>query len=201
MPTPACGFLIGIVVANNDPNAMGRVKVRIPGVWEPEAPGWILPACWPGGGGISKTGSQYPPPEVGAQVFVLYEHGVWWKTDGQAIYLAGYYGAKEGESLSPETIGQASDYEGANKRTVIWENEKVAIAVIDEDDDKRIILTAKTTGSKIEVNAMDNDDGNSESIYIEGRTTVSIYSDGIIDLSAPIVQINGRTVGDSDGEI
>jgi hypothetical protein len=198
---PVSGFVVGIVTNNEDPEAMGRVKVTIPAVYDSEAPFWVLPACWPGGGGGSMTGSQYQPPEVGAQVFVLFEHGVWNKVDTQAIYLTGFYGRKDGASVSPETIQQASSAENARKRTVLWENEKVSVHIIDEDDSKKIVLMAKETGSKIEVNAADNTDGNSETIYIEGRTMISLFSYGVIDIQANTVQINGRTVGGGSGEI
>lgn len=192
------GFAPGIVTNNADPDGTGRVKVRIPGLIEPETPYWIMPFSWPGAGRGDARGSQYPPPPVGAQVAVIFEFGQWMDPHSNAGYLTGYYGqTEEGAQAGPLAISEATSAEEALKRTVLWEGETLRSYIIEDSTEKRLVLESKTTGSKIEINATDGEEGNSETVYIEGRTLVSIYSKGLVDIQADGgVQIQGRRVDD-----
>ena len=191
------GFAPGIVTRNDDPDGTGRIKVLIPGVLEPETPYWVMPGGWPGAGGVGR-GSQYPPPAIGGQVIVIFEYGVYADPDSHAFYLTGYYGQTEaGIQAGPEVISEASGPVDAHKRTVLWEGDSLMAYFVDDDTDKKLVLMAKGTGSKIEINAADGIGGKSETIYIEARTCLSLYSKGMIDIKADgLVQIQGRRVND-----
>lgn len=195
------GFIGGVVAKNDDPEGTGRIKVNIPGMYK-ETPFWVMPAGWPGAGGLNK-GSQYPPPDIGAPVFVMFAMGKAVGTNVQAVYLTGYYGLdSDMQSAGPPVVHAAATAELANKRVCLWEDDTfIAYMVNDPGDgtrtaDKRFVVQTKETGSKIEINAADGDGAKSETIAIEARTAVSIYSDGIVDISGLRVQIQGRVVSE-----
>ena len=62
----------GFVVDNNDPEQLGRLKVRVPSILGNTVTGWALP-CLPFGG-LADQGL-FLVPEVGAQVWVEFEEG------------------------------------------------------------------------------------------------------------------------------
>jgi len=189
------GPIWGKVTKNDDPEALGRVKVFLPGLFEPETPFWVLPVGWPGAGGIGQ-GSQYQAPPVGAQVLVTFVMGIYQGPDVQAVYQTGYYGVgSDGLSAGPSQIKAASTPAKARQRTVVWEDEYVAITVVAEDDDRRVLIQGKKRGSKIELDAKAGENGTSEVITIEAATALSLYCKGQIDIfSDTLVTIQGRNV-------
>ena len=202
MAEPIPGFVVGIVTSNSDPLAIGRIKVSIPILLEEGTPYWISPGNWPGAGGIG-VGSQYEPPPIGAQVSVIFEHGLWDIPDAHAIYLSVAPGLKSDmTSASPLTITEATSAANARKRTVIWEKPDLAVIVIDEDSDHRVIIeaydgggtAAVSVGAKVEVRAKDGASGKGASVSIQGRTSIEIYSQGLIDIEAGVLQLQGRRV-------
>lgn len=195
------GFVPGIVTDIEDPSAGGRVKVRVPGLIEPETPYWVMPMTWPGGGRGDNRGSQYPPPPVGSQVAVMFEYGKYLEPDSHAVYFTGFYGldTDAGTYAGPAAIGEASTIAQTRDRTVVWEGEKLRLYFIEDAtaSEYRAVIEAKATGSKIEINAADGENGKSETINVEARTQLTLYSRGIVDISADgAVQIQGRTVDD-----
>jgi hypothetical protein len=188
------GFAPGIVINNKDPNGTGRIKVRIPGVLD-ETPYWVMPGNWPGAGGVGK-GSQYPPPPINGHVAVIFEYGIYSAPDAHAFYFTGYYGHKEdGMQAGPEIISAAPSAEEAHKRVVLWEGEDLLAYVVEDATESKLVLQAKLTGSKIEINAKDGAGGHAETIYIEARTLLSLYAKGNLDIRADgVVQIQGRPV-------
>lgn len=63
------GIYAGVVTNRDDPERLGRVKVRVPGRIEPES-NW----AWPRGGGARRWGHVNVPP-VAASVFVQFVNG------------------------------------------------------------------------------------------------------------------------------
>lgn len=189
------GFVWGSVTKRDDPEVNSQVKVKIPGLYDVETPFWVMPMGWGGAGG-ERQGSQYPAPPLDAQVGVIFERGLWQGPGVRAVYFTGYYGlGSDMQSVGPSQIRAASTAERARQRTCLWENEKFSILIIDEEDDKRILLTTKTRGSLIEIDAKAGADGNSEAINIEAATSVNIYSKGLLDIRSDTqVKIQGRKV-------
>jgi len=196
-PDTIPGFAFAVVVDNDDPEGTGRIHVAIPGIIEPKTAYWVMPGCWPGAGQIGK-GSQYPPPPQGSQVMVVFEHGIYRPSESRAIYLTGYYGLKpDGSQAGPPVLNEAATAADAQKRTVLWEGASLIAYIIEDDTEEKLVLKAKATGSKIEINAKDGQGGKSETIRIEARTALSLYSKGIIDIkSDSLVQIQNRRVDD-----
>lgn len=191
------GFAPGIVRDNADPDGTGRIRVEIPGLLS-LTPYWVMPGNWPAQG--DGRGAQYPPPDVGAHVAVIFEYGQYLPPESHAFYFTGYYGVTAaGGSNGPSIVAAAPSVASARKRACLWESNKLIAYVIDDPEgaDERFVIQCKTSGSKIELNAADGASGKAESIYIEARTHLSLYAKGIIDIRADgHVQIQGRRVSD-----
>jgi hypothetical protein len=192
------GFVPALVKDNQDPLALGRIKVLIPNLIEPMSPFWVMPAGWPGAGGEKDgaffRGSQYPPPPIDAQVYVMFEQGRWDDPETSAIYLPAMYGLKDGEKVGPDAIYDAPTSEEANRRACIWEDENFSIYVADDDDEKILVLQTKLGGSVIEIDANAGANGKSEVISIEAQSGLNIFSKGLVDIRGAVVQIQGRRV-------
>ena len=74
----------GWVTANDDPEGRHRVKIRVPGILEPES-GWALPWATIGGGSEGRGG--HLTPGVGANVGVMFAGG----DRDQPRYICGYW--------------------------------------------------------------------------------------------------------------
>ena len=188
LETAIPGFVPGVVTNRDDPEGNGRIRARIPGLAEPETSYWIMPATFPGAGGVG-VGSQYPPPEVGAQVFVMFEYGQYLGPEVHAIYLTGFYGIGAG----PNVVRAAASAQEAHKRVCLWEDDKFIVYVVNEDNDKRLVLQSQA-GSKGEIDAMAGDSQTGEVIRIEARTGLSLFSNCQINIEGAVVQIQGRQV-------
>lgn len=184
--------MFGTVTKNLDPDGLGRVKVRVPGYLEPETDKWCLPAGWPGSGGL-EYGSRYPVP-VGAQVMLFFEQG---DSLAQGIYIPILYGkTQDGMAAGPTCVTNSPTgvvaAEQQVERVCLWEDQDLAIYVTMHEDDKRIALLHKTSGSNITIYGTDGADGKSTSIAIESTTDIRIKAIGLVDIQGSVVQINGK---------
>jgi len=89
------GMYVGYVTKRDDEEQLGRVRVCIPGVLEPES-AWAWPLGTSGGG--SKDRGFFAVPEEGAEVAVFFNQG---NVDAP-YYLAAHWGKPNGESEVPE---------------------------------------------------------------------------------------------------
>lgn len=89
---------VGVVTENADPDLLGRVKIRVPGLVEPSTD-WALPLGNPGGGGMRR--GLYAPPPVGAEVGVFFAGG---EVD-RPYFLPGNYGLPGGVRETPGPVG------------------------------------------------------------------------------------------------
>jgi len=213
------GFVWGVVVDDKDPLGMGRVKISIPGMFEPSHPEWALPLGWPGSG-LPSQGSKYST-KIGAQVAVIFENG---DPDAAPGYLTAPYGASEGvpdgpgvvieaylKGLSQTSVDtsdivaavQSGEFEGlaldsaaeeALETVVIWEDDALAFFITTKETDRRLVMVDKTTFSGIVLNATDGAQGKSVTMEIFANTSIKIGSRGVIDIRAASVQIQGRKV-------
>lgn len=179
------GMHIGVVTTNEDPKGLGRVRVRIPGLIEPQS-AWAWPLSVGGG---AKDRGLFFPPETGAEV------AVWFKADDAdcPYYIPAQWGAPGGQAEVPEPARLA----GANAQQVkVLETETWRITLDDRSGvNSKLLIENKDTGDRIEF------DGATAGISIEGKTAVVIKAIGVIQLEALQITLNGRTVRPSSDPI
>jgi hypothetical protein len=175
------GLCIGHVVDRDDPEGLGRVRVRVPGLLEP-ASAWAFP-LGTAGGGSANTGF-FAVPEVGAEVGVLFNQG-----DVDApFYLCGHWGKPGGVSEVPKEAQRPSP----TNRVLATAGFRIEI---DEAPGTRgLRITCLKNGDVIEIDAEAN------ALHIKATTALVLEADGLVDIRGAIVQLNGRRVLTSGGK-
>jgi uncharacterized protein involved in type VI secretion and phage assembly len=179
--TPDPRFLalhVGVVTQRDDPEQVGRVRVRIPGLVEPES-AWALP-LGTGMGGAADHGFFAVPP-LGAEVGVLFHGGM----VERPYYLGGAWGRGEPP---------------AEARVTPPDNRVIAtptfrIELDEAAGGRRMKLTNTKTGDHLVFDAETN------SVVLSGTTAITIRAEGAITLDAPVVTIRGRVVRPVAGAI
>ena len=173
--TKLLGLHVGHVVDRDDPKGLGRVRVCIPGVLEPEST-WAWPLGTAGGG--SKNRGLFAVPERGAEVGVLFNQG-----DIDApYYLAGHWGRPGGDSEVPAEA-QASPPDNR-----VLSTETFCVELDERIGRRRLQLTNRKTGDHIVFDAEAN------TVTLEGTTAVTIRATGAVRIEATQVFIAGRPV-------
>jgi len=171
------GLHLGVVTDREDPEGLGRVRVRVPGLIEPES-AW----AWPlgtGGGGASQCGLFAVPP-VGADVGVLF----FGADPDSPCWIAGPWGRPGGASEVP-TEGRASP------DIRVLSTPTFAVVLDERDGGAALRLVNRKTGDMVELNATTN------SISITATTELRLQATGRISIDALAVTINGRPVATS----
>lgn len=96
------GMYYGFVTSNIDPEGLGRVRITIPGLVEPES-AWAIPMSL---GGSAQSGG-WDVPKVGAAVGVMFHAG----DIDEPIYFRGWYGRGE----TPTPVTEAGNEDAVNK--------------------------------------------------------------------------------------
>jgi hypothetical protein len=173
--TKLLGLYVGYVTDRRDPEKLGRVRVCVPGVLEPES-AWAWPLGTMGGG--SKDHGFFNVPEVGAEVGLFFEQG----NIERPHYLSSHWGKPNGESEVPEEARQ----DPPDNHVLATKTFRVEL---DETEGARKLrLTNKKTGDRIVIDAEGN------SIAIEATTAITLRAVGAIALEATTVTIAGRVV-------
>lgn len=148
----------GLVVDNDDPENLGRLRVKVPGILgEDVVTGWAMP-CLPYGGASDQ--GLFFIPEVDAGVWVEFEEGslefpIWvgtfWTKPGGASEVP-----KPGDTQSPPT------------RKTIRTVKGNSIELEDKDNEETIIITEKTNNNKVTMdkNGIVVEDGNGNKIEL-----------------------------------
>lgn len=165
----------GTVVRNDDPDRLGRVTVRVPGIIETEST-WALPRA----GGAAKWGANAPPP-VGADVYVQFLAG---RVD-QPIYEPGPHGVGEAfpEHVSPEVYVLGI---GAF-RLIIDTRADQNVATL------AVVKTNPATNAEEQVASISLN-ANTNSVLIDALTAVAVNAGGVVSVDSNTVQVRGRTV-------
>jgi hypothetical protein len=169
---PIYGLQIGVVVDRNDPESLGRVRVRIPGLIEPASP-WAWPLGAPGGG--SKSRGLWDIPNLGAEIGIFFKGG----DPDQPYYMPANWGLGEVPSES----------EDGDPDVRTWETDEFAITIDDRPASKNLVLKDKSSGNEIKI------DGITRSISLDATTEVSINATGIVRIDGLLVLINGVPAG------
>lgn len=149
------GLVVGIVTNNQDPDGMGRVKVKFPWLSDSEESFWARMAVPMAG---NARGAWFLP-EVDDEVLVGFEHG-----DVRFPYVLG--ALWNGKDKPPFDNG-----DGKNNLRVIKSRSGHVIKLNDEDGKETIEIVDKTGKNSIVIDSSQN--------------TITITADKDITLSAP----------------
>ena len=169
------GMYVGYVTDRKDPEGLGRVRICVPGVLEPNSAwAWPLGTC---GGGFKDRGF-FAVPEEGAEVAVFFNQG-----DVDApYYLSAQWGKPGGESEVPE---EAQKDPPDNR---VFATPTFRIELDESEGEKKLKLTNRKTGDYLVFDAEEN------TITLEGTTAITIRAVGAISLEAAQITIGGRAV-------
>lgn len=164
------GVVTGIVTNNQDPDKLGRVRVRFPWLSGEDESWWARVAAPMAG----PEHGAYFLPGVDDEVLVVFEHG-----DVRFPYVIGALwndGAKP-----PET-----NEDGKNDRRVIVSRSGHRITLDDADGDERIEIVDTTGANSVVISSKDN------SIEIAADGDVSIIAMGKLTLSGNGIELESK---------
>lgn len=180
------GVTAGIVTNNQDPDGLGRVKIKFPWLSDNNESDWVKIATLMAGG---ERGSFFLP-EVGEEVLVAFEHG-----DINHPYVIG--ALWNGQAKPPET-----NSDGQNNIRKIKSRSGHEIIFNDDDTAKqekveihtnsghKIVLDDSAGGEKIEI----IDKTGSNKIIIDSvQNSINIESALQLKIKAAVVEIEGTT--------
>lgn len=169
------GMYVGYVKRRDDPERLGRVRVCIPGLLEPES-AWAWPLGTVGGG--SKDRGFFAVPEEGAEVAIFFNQG-----DVDApYYLCAQWGKTNGENEVPAE----AQLESPDNR--VFATETFRIELNESKGSRKLRLTNKKTGDHLVFDAEEN------TVTLEATTALTLRALGAISLEATQVTIAGRVV-------
>ena len=170
---------VGEVVDNADPEGLGRVRIRIPGLVAP-ASAWAFPLGTVGGG-CDRRGF-FAVPEKGAEVGVLFLQG----DIDRPFYLGGHWGKPDGQPEVPEPARSMAKEDAARVRA--FETNRFLLVFDDREGKEAFVVKDKKSGDQIEL------DGAGMGITIKATSALLIKADGLVNIEGALVQIQGRLV-------
>lgn len=147
------GVSVAVVTNNQDPDGMGRVKVRLPWLSDEHESHWarvVTPMAGPARG-------LYFLPEVEDEVLVAFEHG-----DVRFPYVVG--ALWNGKDKPPE-----SNDDGKNNVRTIKSRSGHVISLDDTEGEERIVIRDSTGKNEITISSKDN----AMTIHAEGDLTIA----------------------------
>jgi hypothetical protein len=185
-PTPRrLALYDAVVVRNDDPLKIGRLRMRVPGMID--LTDWAFPLSMGRGDGVGF----YHVPKIGADVGAWFLGG----DHDRPFYVPGHWIAPRGSGRAPSYI-QAADISPADAPAIkLWETE-----------DHLILLDGRTGHAAFEVRDKVTGDGvsydrNTMSLEVKGTVSVKVTSTGAIDIDGTAVTIMGRPVVPGAGPI
>lgn len=155
----------GHVVAVDDPEGRGRVRVEIPGIADASA--WAMPLV-PGAG---RKRGLYAVPDIGAEVMVLFVGG-----DPEEIFYAPSWGA-----------GDVPDEAGGSPQVFVLASEHYVVVL--DDRVPQLSIRHRASGDGIQHN------GSTRAMTVSSTTSISIEATGRVAISGAVVTLQGRPVG------
>lgn len=184
----------GVVTNVADPERLGRVRVRVPGVVEPESD-WALPMT---NGGGAKGRGIFDVPSVGSDVIVFFHAG---EVD-RPYYMGGNWGVPGPQRETPGFMGPAR---GSAERTgddpepvdpkdadkvKAWETARWLIVMDDRPGKERLFIRDKKTEDAIELDGRSGRMG----ISVLATTVLLLKCDGQVTIEGTAITLNGRVV-------
>jgi uncharacterized protein involved in type VI secretion and phage assembly len=166
------GLSIGLVTNNQDPENLGRVKVRFPWLSDQNESYWARVVTPMAG----NDRGLYCLPEVDDEVLVAFEHGV-----VEFPYVLG--ALWNGKDRPPET-----NADGQNNRRVFKSRSGHIIRLDDTQGEEKIEIIDKTAQNRFVINVQEN------SITIAAQSNITIQAeDGKLSLNAQTIEMNAET--------
>lgn len=165
------GMVIGLVTNNEDPDLMGRVKVRFPWLTDEDESNWarVLTPMAGNERGI------FFLPEVDDEVLVAFEHG-----DVRFPFVLG--ALWNGQDKVPET-----NEDGENNKRFIKSRSGHLIRLDDTDGEEKIEIIDKNEKNSIIISTKDN------SITISADADITITSNsGKLELNGSSIEMNSQ---------
>jgi uncharacterized protein involved in type VI secretion and phage assembly len=169
------GLFMGYVTSRNDPERLGRVRVRVPGLIEPES-AWAWPLGTVGGG-VKDTGAFWVP-EVGAEVGVFFNGG----NVDDPRYLAAHWGIRDGASEVPEEAQRPTP------DARVFATPTFRIELDETAGARKLRLRNRKTGDSLVFDAEAN------TVTLDATTALTLRAVGAITIDAPQITIAGRVV-------
>jgi uncharacterized protein involved in type VI secretion and phage assembly len=169
------GLFMGYVTSRNDPERLGRVRVRVPGLIEPES-AWAWPLGTVGGG--AKDTGAFWVPEVGAEVGVFFNGG----NVDDPRYLAAHWGVRDGGSEVPEEAQRSTP------DARVFATQTFRIELDETPGARKLRLRNRRTGDSLVFDAEAN------TVTLEATTALTLRAVGGITIDAPQITIAGRVV-------
>lgn len=166
---------IGEVVDREDPEGIGRVRVRIPGLVEP-ASSWAFPLGTVGGGSAQR--GFFAVPEKGAEVGVFFHQG----DVDHPYYLSGHWGKPDGKAEVPEPVKDLSKEDAPKVRA--FETERFLLVFDDRSGSEKLVLKDKSTNDIIVIEA-------ATGIRIKTAKDVTVEAEGNVVVTGDNVTITG----------
>lgn len=148
------GVAIAIVTNNQDPDGLGRVKVKLPWMSDEVESNWARVVSPMAG----KERGFYCLPEVDDEVLIAFEHGA-----PEAIYVLG--ALWNGKDRPPE-----SNADGKNNLRTLKSRSGHVIRLTDTDNEEKIEIIDKSARNSIVISTKDN------TIAIKADADISITS-------------------------
>lgn len=170
-PTPQRSYLyglaVGIVTNNQDPDGMGRVKVRFPWLSDDAESYWARVATPMAG----KARGLYCLPEVDDEVLVAFEHG-----SVEFPYIIG--ALWNGQDKPP-----LANSDGKNNQRALVSRSGHTILLDDTDGEESIVIRDKSGKNSITISTKDN------SITIAAGGDLTLKAAGKLSLSGKGIEI------------
>ncbi|MGE0642614.1 MAG: phage baseplate assembly protein V [Nitrospira sp.] len=165
------GVVVGIVTNNQDPDGMGRIKVKFPWLNDEDESYWTRVCTLMAG----KDRGVYFLPEVGDEVLVAFEHG-----DRRFPYVLG--SLWNGQDTPPTTNNN-----GKNDLRLITSRSGHVIRLNDEDGKETVEIIDKNNNSLLF-------DSSNNTIKITAQQDLTLSaSQGTITLDARTIEIKSST--------
>lgn len=194
------GLVVGIVTNNQDPDNLGRVKVRFPWLSDTEESQWARVAA-------PMAGNQrgvYFLPEVDDEVLLAFEQGdprfpyvlgaLWNGKDAPPVTNSdGKNNVRIIQSRSGHVV-KLNDEDGKETIEIIDKSGKNSIVISTKDNtltitaDKDIVLSA--TQGKIKLDAQDVEISSSAATTIDAKKGITAKADGEFKINGSSVKIN-----------